>query len=120
MNNVYEKLEKVNLGHIIAKLGNKSNQKEFFQSLIENVNENIQYVKEIEEIDELVQKLKKHLHAQNQVARLKAEINELSIELSYLEKWRHEERPDVKLIPLKKYKFSLRKLVDLIVFRSSS
>ncbi|EKF36821.1 AAA domain-containing protein [Bacillus xiamenensis] len=116
VNNVYEKLEKVNLGYIIAKLGNKNNQKEFFQSLIENVNENIQDVKEIEEIDDLVQKLKKHLHVQNQVASLKAEINELSVELSYLEKWRHEERPDVKLIPLEKYKFSLRKIVDLMVF----
>ncbi|WP_368774913.1 AAA domain-containing protein [Bacillus aerius] len=114
--NVYEKLEKVNLGHIIAKLGNKSNQKEFFQSSIEIVNEDIQGVKEIEEIDDLVQKLKKHLHAQNQVASLKAEINELSVEVSYLEKWRHEERPDVKLIPLEKYKFSLRKIVDLMVF----
>ncbi|PRS60195.1 AAA domain-containing protein [Bacillus pumilus] len=116
VNNVYEKLEKVNLGYIIAKLGNKSNQENFFQSLIKKDNEDIQDVKHVEEIDELVQKLKKHLHLQNQVAKLKAEINELSVELSYLEKWRNEERPDIKLIPLEKYKFSLRKIVDLMVF----
>lgn len=46
-------------------------------------------------IDDVLQQVKKHLNAINQVASLKAEINELSVEYKYLQQWQSQNlRPE--------------------------
>lgn len=64
-----------------------------------------------------MQKLKQYLDAQNQVAQLKAEIDELCIEQQHLQRWQDENLPH-GLIPVDKYALSPQRTTDLIAYLS--
>lgn len=70
---------------------------------------------DIEDIDELLYKLKGNLVAKNKVAQLTAEISELTIEYNYLKDW-HEDNVFVKLIDVAPYKLSPEKTSDLLAY----
>lgn len=59
--------------------------------------------------------MKKHLNAINQVASLKAEINELNIEYKYLQQWQSQNLRPEELFP-HKYRFSSQKTTDLMAY----
>jgi hypothetical protein len=69
----------------------------------------------MQHIQVTLQKLKQHLHAQNEVARLQAEIDELTIEQRYLLQWQRE---NVGTTPgfLDKYKLTPKKTADLMAY----
>lgn len=110
--NVYEKLAKVDLDFLIAKLGKTENRENFFT--------NIKYQKpinngspvELFEITNILNRVKSYLTAKNDLARLTAEIKELEIEKEYLDKW-HQDYPEIKIIDTSKYKLAPAKTVEL-------
>lgn len=114
--NVYEKLAKKELDYLVATLGSSNNKKEFFSEWKE-VPSKVSSTTEvtIEEIDNALGKLIGSLSAQNEVAKLTAEISELLIEKKYLEEW-HEENSIVDLIDVNRYKLSPEKTSDLIAY----
>lgn len=66
-------------------------------------------------IDDVLQQVKKYLNAINQVALLKAEIDELSIEHKYLQQWQSQNlRPEEFFA--RRYHFSSRKTTDLMAY----
>lgn len=113
--NVYEKLDKENLGYLIAGLGNTDNKEKFFSNLRTIPKESKSTDIEIEAVQATFERLKNYLHAKNAAATLVAEIKEFETEKKYLKNW-HSEHPSVKLIDLKKYKLSPKKITDLIVY----
>ncbi|EPH0091437.1 AAA domain-containing protein [Pluralibacter gergoviae] len=88
--NVYEKLARAGLNYAVAKLGSAENREHFFAEL--PARPEIAHVAAAETEDDLAQ-LKKHLGAQNAAARLRALIDELSIEHKYLQQWAEREKP---------------------------
>lgn len=114
--NVYEKMAKENLDYLIAKLGSSDNKRKFFSELkkIPSYDTNSIEIK-LEDIDNILVSLKDSLAAQNKVAQLTAEINELLIEKKTLEEWRAE-NIDVNLIDIDKYGLSPEKTADLLAY----
>lgn len=114
--NVYEKMAKKELDYLIAKLGSSQNKKDFFKKI-----KDIPYYSSdsepitIEQIDDILERLKSNLNVQNQVSQLTAEINELLIEKEYLEKW-YKENKQVDLTSVDKYKLSPEKSSDLLAY----
>lgn len=110
--NVYDKMEEVNLDFLIAKLGNSENKENFFDNLkyhrLENKGTNIK----LHEINDILNRTKKSLKNKNDLACLIIEIKEIEIEKEYLDKW-HREHPEIKKDYLKKYNLSSIKTVDL-------
>lgn len=113
--NVYEKLEKCGLGHLIAKLGNQKNRKDFFADLPLCPSNAPEPAPTLEEIQVLLARVKLHLHNHNRAAQLQVEIDELSIEQRYLEKWQAESGVQVTT-SLEKYGLSPRKTADLMAY----
>ena len=114
--NVYDKMAKNDLDYMIAKLGNSKNKEVFFSDIKRNTLRSISSLEvNIEEIDYILGRLKDYLAAQNKVAQLKTEVNELFIEKQYLEEWR-EENAIVNLIDINKYKLSSKKISDLLAY----
>ncbi|MFC7287116.1 AAA domain-containing protein [Herminiimonas glaciei] len=113
--NVYEKLDAAGLGYLVAKLGNKENQTSFFSHLPVVPPKPSVSVPAMEQIQTVLQKLKQYLHAQNTVAQLQAEIDELGIEQRYLLQWQRENQV-MTSHSLDKYKLSPSKSADLIAY----
>jgi very-short-patch-repair endonuclease len=115
--NVYEKLEKVDLGHLVAKLGSKENQKDFFANLPPWPMAELEPAPSMDEIQATLANVKQHLRDHNMAAQLQAEIDELTTERSYLQQWRDENAIQVP-VSLDKYGLSPRKTADLMAYLS--
>lgn len=114
--NVYEKMAKKELDYLIAKLGSSTNKKEFFAEVKEVPCYSPDSVAvPIEEIDDILVRVKKSLTTQNKLAQLTAEISELLVEKKYLAEW-HEENALVDLIDVDKYKLNPEKASDLLAY----
>lgn len=113
--NVYEKLAKAGLDYLVAQLGNAENRKDFFDDVPAVPCEAPAPAPAMDQIQAVLQKLKQYLHAQNAVARLQAEIDELAIEQRYLLQWQHENMVAAP-VPLDKYRLSPRKSSELMVY----
>ncbi|WP_237580406.1 AAA domain-containing protein [Candidatus Enterococcus leclercqii] len=116
--NVYEKMAKKDLDYLVAKLGSSKNKADFFSDITKVPLYNHESVEiSIKEIDNILMELKTSLAAQNKVAKLTAEINELLVEKEYLEEW-HKESESVNLIDVNRYKLSPEKTSDLLAYMS--
>ncbi|WP_027252941.1 AAA domain-containing protein [Photobacterium halotolerans] len=113
--NVYEKLDKAGLGYLFAKLGSADNREDFFGNLPAMPSDPPALAPSVEQIQAVLQTLKLHLHAQNEVARLQAEIDELTIEHRYLLQW-YRENIKVGPVSLDKYRLSPLKSLDLMAY----
>lgn len=112
VSNVYEKMDRQGLGYLIARLGSTENRQQFFATPVSNSEEILLDSPSERTIDDVFQQVKKHLNVINQVALLKAEIDELSLEHSYLQKWQRQS-PQVEA---NRYRFSSRKTTDLMAY----
>jgi len=113
--NVYEKLAKSGLDYLIAKLGNGQNRREFFRALPDIPTEAQCGAPTSEHIQIVLHKLKRLLAAQGAVARLRMEIDELTIERGYLLQWQREHQI-ATTVDLAKYKLSPQKATDLMAY----
>ncbi len=113
--NVYEKLAKDQLDYLVAKLGSSDKRKNFFGGELELSLEKQEQTITLQKISELSNTLVDHLQAQNQVAFLQAQIDELTIEKGYLQQSQSENlSSDTQL--LSKYQFSKEKITDLLAY----
>ena len=117
VNNVYEKLEKFGLDHLVAKVGSKDNRELFFTNLPDWPMAKPEPPPTMDEIQAVLAKLKQYLHDHNMVARLQAEIDELTIERRYLQQWQDENGVQA-VESLEKYGLSPRKIADLMAYIS--
>lgn len=115
--NVYEKLEKFGLDHLVAKLGSKENREEFFANLPSWPSAEPEPAPTMEEIQTMLAQLKQHLHDHNMAAQLQVEIDELTIERRYLQQWQDENAVQIP-VSLEKYRLSPRKTADLMAYLS--
>ncbi|MGB4074157.1 AAA domain-containing protein [Pseudomonas sp.] len=113
--NVYEKLEKCGLGHLIAKLGNQDNRKDFFADLPPWPLSEPEPAPTLEEIQALLARLKQHLHDHNRAAQLQVELDELTIERRYLQQWQIDSGVQAT-VSLDRYGLSPRKTADLMAY----
>ncbi|AQZ32761.1 helicase [Pseudomonas sp. LPH1] len=113
--NVYEKLEKCGLGHLIAKLGNQGNRKDFFADLPPWPLSEPEPAPTLEEIQALLARLKQHLHDHNRAAQLQVELDELAIERRYLQQWQVDSSVQAT-VSLDRYGLSPRKTADLMAY----
>ncbi|MFS7251329.1 AAA domain-containing protein [Rahnella rivi] len=116
--NVYEKLAKVGLDYVVAKLGSTEKREQFFLAQPCRPNLQTDPAPEMAALVGQTVHLKKYLRAQNEVAQLRAEIDELNIEEKYLTRWIETQGlgalPDVKRLRLTK-----EKITDLMAFLRS-
>ena len=115
VSNVYEKMDKQQLGYVMARLGSTENRQQFFSTSISRSEEVLPDSPSANAIDDVLQQVKKHLNAINQVASLKAEINELNIEYKYLQQWQSQNLRPEELFS-HKYRFSSQKTTDLMAY----
>lgn len=113
--NVYEKLEKCHLGHLVAKLGNQDNRKDFFADLPPWPSSEPEPAPTLDEIQALLASLKQHLHDHNRAAQLQVELNELIVERRYLQQWQADSGVQ-SATSLDKYGLSPRKSADLMAY----
>lgn len=113
--NVYEKMEKCGLGHLVAKLGNQDNRKSFFADLPSWPSNEPEPAPTLDEIQSLLARLKQHLHDHNRAAQLQVELDELTIERRYLQKWQAD-RGVQAATSLDRYGLSPRKTADLMAY----
>ncbi|EEB3144205.1 DNA2/NAM7 family helicase [Salmonella enterica subsp. enterica serovar Newport] len=112
VSNIYEKMDKQGLGYLVARLGSRENRQQFFATPVPVSEEKLSDSPPARAIDDVLQQVKKHLNAINQVASLKTEINELSIEHKYLQQWLGESHR----VETSRYRFSSRKTTDLMAY----
>ncbi len=113
--NVYEKLAKDQLDYLVAKLGSSDKRKNFFGGELELSLEKQEQTITLQKISELSNTLVEHLQAQNQVAFLQAQIDELTIEKGYLQQSQSENLSS-NTQQLSKYQFSKEKITDLLAY----
>jgi very-short-patch-repair endonuclease/RecA/RadA recombinase len=113
--NVYEKLGKAGLDYLVAKLGSMGNRQDFFSAVSAMPSESPAPAPAMHYIQAVLKKLKQYLHAQNAVAHLQAQIDELAIEQRYLLQWQ-QENIETAPVSLDKYKLSPRKIADLMAY----
>ncbi|WP_244292412.1 AAA domain-containing protein [Xanthomonas hyacinthi] len=113
--NVYEKLEKCGLGHLIAKLGNQHNRQDFFTDLPTWPSSEPEPAPTLDEIQALLARLKQHLHHHNRAAQLQVELDELIVERRYLQRWQADSGVQAAA-SLDKYGLSPRKTADLMAY----
>ncbi|WP_229653084.1 DEAD/DEAH box helicase, partial [Burkholderia cenocepacia] len=113
--NVYEKLDRVGLDYVVAKLGRAANRDDFFVDVPALPSEPPAPAPAMDQIQAVLQKLKQHLYVQNTVARLQAEVDELTVELNYLLEWQRENSVAMP-VSLSKYQLSPRKSSDLMAY----
>ncbi|MFK4135304.1 AAA domain-containing protein [Pseudomonas luteola] len=113
--NVYEKLEKCGLGHLIAKLGNQENRKDFFADLPPWPSSEPEPAPTLDEIQTLLARVKQHLHDHNRAAQLQVEIDELTIERRYLQQWQADSGIQAANSRVR-YGLSPRKTTDLMAY----
>ncbi|KTT24665.1 helicase [Pseudomonas oryzihabitans] len=113
--NIYEKLEKCGLGHLVAKLGKQDNREVFFADLPPWPAEEPELAPTLEEIQTLLARLKQYLHDHNRAAQLQVELDELAIERRYLQQWQADNglQPAVSLA---RYGLTPRKSTDLMAY----
>lgn len=94
-NNVYEKLKSYNLDYLCATLGRKENKEEFIASQTGKYPEfqqDLTYISIYEKkIEQLNTEINKIFELQNNIAKLKAELNAVKIEHSYFNKQENKE-----------------------------
>ncbi|NWD68945.1 DUF2726 domain-containing protein [Pseudomonas gingeri] len=113
--NVYEKLEKYGLGHLVAKLGNQDKREAFFADLPTWPSSAPEPAPSLDEIQALLTRLKQHLRDHNRAAQLQIELGELVIERRYLQQWQAES--DVQATgSLDRYGLTPRKTADLMAY----
>jgi len=115
VDNVYEKLGKAGLAYLAAKLGSEQNRTAFFNDLPTAPTEVPLPAPQMEQIQADLRKLKELLHARESLARLQAEIDELTVEQRYLQAWQRE-NVTVPQLPLEKYGLSPQKSSDLMAY----
>lgn len=124
VDNVYEKLDKHGLGHLVARLGSQDKRQEFFARLAagacaapEDAPGAVpaQPATTAQEVQQLVANLKQHLHHQNRAAQLQLEVDELSIERRHLRQWQTEQG-EASDFPAQRYGGSARNTVDLMAY----
>jgi len=113
--NVYEKLEKCSLGHLIAKLGKQENRKDFFADLPPWPSSPPESAPPLHEIQAILARLKLYLHDHNKAAQLQADIDELTVERRYLQQWQKDSGLQATT-SLDKYGLSPRKTADLMAY----
>ena len=113
--NVYEKLGKHKLGHLVAKLGNRENRKNFFAELPPWPSTEPETAPSMVDIQALLEQLKQLLRDSNRAAQLRADIDELTIERGYLQHWQEDNAVQTGA-SLDKYGLSPRKTVDLMAY----
>ncbi|OEC40119.1 helicase [Pseudomonas sp. 1D4] len=113
--NVYEKLEKFGLGHLIAKLGKKDKRDDFFANLPPWPSSEPGPAPTLDEIQALLARVKQHLHDHNRAAQLQAKLDELTIERRFLQQWQ-EDSGIQAVTSLEKYKLSPRSTADLMAY----
>lgn len=113
--NVYEKLEKCGLGHLIAKLGNQDNRKDFFADLPPWPSSEPNPATTLDEIQALLARVKQHLHDHNRAAQLQVKFNELTIERRYLQQWQADSGIQAAS-SLDRYGLSPRTTADLMAY----
>ncbi|WP_314065362.1 AAA domain-containing protein [uncultured Vagococcus sp.] len=112
--NIYEKMEKVNMDYLLAKLGKTEKISEFFKMLPEipeiKKNDSVKLV----DVQETLENLKESLQEKNDLAKQRNLLAELKIEQEYFIKWMNDYReaygevtdvPDLKLHSEKKLNF---------------
>ncbi|WP_422402926.1 AAA domain-containing protein [Pseudomonas sp. GZD-209] len=113
--NVYEKLEKCDLGYLVAKLGNTDNREAFFANLPAWPSSTPGPAPSLQEIQALLSRLKQYLQDHNRVAQLQIELDELVIERRYLQQWQAENGVQATG-SLDKYGHTPRKTADLMAY----
>ncbi|MEI2418360.1 AAA domain-containing protein, partial [Orrella sp. JC864] len=103
------------LGHLIAKLGNQDNRKDFFANLPPWPSSEPESAPTLDEIQTLLARVKRNLHHHNRAAQLQIELNELTIERRYLQQWQADSGVQAD-ISLDKYGLSPRKTADLMAY----
>lgn len=99
--NVYEKLQKYNLDYLCARLGNRENRKDFIYNqtgkyhIFEEELENEDFIQN--EILELNQNITNMFDIQNDIAKLKEELNEIKLQHQYFNK-HHENNTNIPKI----------------------
>ncbi|GKX56065.1 helicase [Leminorella grimontii] len=116
--NVYDKLAKANLDYVVARLGSADNRLKFFATQPELPKIPPTNAPEIGVISNQVMRLKEFLLAQNDVAKLRAEIDELSIEEKYLSQWLHS-HDITHHHKIERYQLTQHKITDLMAFLQS-
>ncbi|MCE0489197.1 AAA domain-containing protein [Pantoea sp. Mb-10] len=113
--NVYEKLDKCGLGHLIARLGNTENRTDFFVQLPSLPSGEPEPAPSMEAIQQHLKNVKQSLHDYNRAAQLQVELDELSIERRYLQQWQSENSVQTN-ISLDKYGLTPSKTTDLMAY----
>lgn len=111
--NVYEKLEKAGLDHVVAKLGSQENREKFFANLPSWPATKPEPAPSLPDIQEVLAELKQHLWNHNQAAKLQTEIDELRIQRSKVQQWRTDNGLPLS-IDLDRYSLSSDKTVQLV------
>jgi RecA/RadA recombinase len=118
--NVYEKLSKEGLDFLVAKLGNRENRNDFFANTPGVPSNELTSALLLKDIEGQIEQLKQFLHARNQVAKLQAEIDELTTERKHLLQWRQEnletEPHAHNTDPLGKFRLSKQKITGLMAY----
>jgi RecA/RadA recombinase len=117
--NVYEKMEKAELGYLVAKLGKDDNATEFFDNLISQNTSGVQLENNVDpaEINELKNTLEKLFTVKLELAALQEELTEFETEKIYYENWLKENSSDVNVPG----KFTLlnrgaKQIIDFVTF----
>ncbi|WP_287877789.1 AAA domain-containing protein [Aquitalea sp.] len=113
--NVYEKLEKCSLGHLIAKLGNQENRQDFFDNLPPWPSDEAEPAPSLAAIQARLERVKQHLHDHNRAAQLQLELDELIIERRYLQQWQADSGVQATT-PLDRYGLTPRKTAELMAY----
>lgn len=113
--NVYEKLGKSGLDYLVARLGSKQNREDFFADLPTAPAGDPEPAPEMERLQATLSELKQYLTAHNTVARLKSEIDEVSVERRYLQQWQRENGIQTGGFQAK-LKLSPEKTADLLAY----
>lgn len=112
VSNVYEKMDRQGLGYLVARLGSAENRQQFFSTPVSPPEDVVSDSPPVHAIGDVLQQVKNHLNAINQVASLKAEIDELSIEYKYLQQWQDQNRR----ADISSYRLSSRKTTELMAY----
>lgn len=113
--NVCEKLGKSGLDYLVAQLGKKDNRERFFADMPGVPVGDPEPAPEMESLQATLAQLKQYLYAHNDVARLKAEIDEVAVEQRYLLQWQQENGIQTQGAR-GKFKLSPQKTADLMAY----
>lgn len=115
VNNVYHKLEKAGLDYVVARLGSQENRQNFFSDPPKMPQQAPPPAPEPGLITQKITRLKQYLSAQNKLATLHAELNELETEEKHLSQWL-QSHGITHLPEVKRYKLAQHKITDLIAW----